>query len=92
MPDNQWSVVVGSYAKSEGALADLAEIQKRFPNRFQAIVCEPLGGPDIRYRVVIGRYLSYADATKLKMDAIGAGLSPDTWVWNPFDMKKSIYQ
>jgi hypothetical protein len=83
VPDNQWFVVVGSNPTAESALADVATLNQRYAGRFSAKVCAPAAAPDNRYRVVIGEYLTYAAATKLKLEAIAAGLPGETWVWNP---------
>lgn len=83
VPDNQWFVVVGSNPTAESALADVNTLNQRYAGRFRAKVCAPAAAPDNRYRVVIGEYMTYADATKLKLQAITAGLPGETWVWNP---------
>jgi hypothetical protein len=83
VPDNQWFVVVGSNPTAESALADVSILNHRFSGKFHAKVCAPTSRADNRYRVVIGEYLTYPEATKLKLDAIGAGFPGETWVWNP---------
>jgi hypothetical protein len=40
--------------------------------------------------VVIGENLTYADATRFKVDAIAAGFGNNTWLWNPVDMFKAL--
>jgi hypothetical protein len=90
VPDNKWYVVAGSYGALPGANQDATDIRTRFGTRFSVSVCKPLGGQDPQYRVVIGENLTYADATRLKVEAIGAGFSDNTWVWNPVDMYKAI--
>jgi hypothetical protein len=90
IPDNKWYVVTGSYGALPGAIQDAADIRARFNAKYSVSICKPLGGPDAQYRVVIGENLTYADATRLKVDAIAAGFSNNTWVWNPVDMYKAI--
>jgi hypothetical protein len=84
IPGNQWFVVVGSNPTVPEAVADIDMINQRFPGKYQPKICGPAGTANAPYRVVIGQYLTYADATNLKNDAIAAGLPPDSWVWNPF--------
>jgi hypothetical protein len=90
VPDNKWYVVAGSYGALPGATQNAAEIRNRFGTKYSVSICRPLGGPDAQYRVVIGENLTYADATRLKVDAIAAGFSDNTWVWNPVDMYKAV--
>jgi len=90
VPDNKWYVVAGSYGALPGATEDAAQIRARFGTKYSVSICKPLGGPDSQYRVVIGENLTYADGTRLKVDAIAAGLPDNTWLWNPVDMVKAI--
>jgi hypothetical protein len=90
VPDNKWYVVAGSYGALPGATEDAAQIRARFGTKYSVSICKPLGGPDLQYRVVIGENLTYADGTRLKVDAIAAGLPDNTWLWNPVDMVKAI--
>jgi len=90
VPDNKWYVVVGSYGALPGATADAAQIQTRFGTKYSVSICKPIGGPDAQYRVVIGENLSYADGTRIKVDAIAAGFSDNTWLWNPVEMFKAL--
>jgi hypothetical protein len=90
VPDNKWYVVAGSYAALPGATQDANDIRTRFGARYTVSICKPLGGADPQYRVVIGENLTYPDATRLKVEAIAAGFSDNTWVWNPVDMYKAI--
>jgi hypothetical protein len=83
-PGNQWFVVVGSNPTVSEAVADVDTISQKYPGKYQLKICGPTGVPNAPYRVLIGQYLTYADATNLKNNAIAAGLPPDTWVWNPF--------
>lgn len=83
VPENHWFVVVGSNDTSGGALSDVNAFNRRFSGKFTAEICAPPSGADKPYRVVIGEYLTYSDATKLKLDAIAAGFPGETWVWNP---------
>jgi len=86
-PDNQWFVVVGSYASEANALADLDSISRKLSGKFTVKLCEPLGGAD-NYRVVVGEYLTYDVATKMRADAVAAGMPPSAWVWNPVLAKR----
>jgi uncharacterized membrane protein YuzA (DUF378 family) len=88
VPANEWFVVVGSSPTAESALADVAAVNSRFAGRFHASVCAPLGGSDNRYRVVIGKHLTYAAASKLKEEAAAAGFAGEPWVWNPVQASK----
>ncbi|EJN13733.1 hypothetical protein PMI42_02719 [Bradyrhizobium sp. YR681] len=90
VPDNKWYVVIGSYAALASANQDASEIRARFGTKYAVAVCKPLGGPDVQFRVVIGENLTYTDGTRLKLDAIAAGLPNSTWLWNPVDMVKAI--
>ena len=90
MPDNEWYVVVGSYGAPETALAGANELARKFPGKFQVGVCQPIGGADARYRIVVGEHLSYADAARLKAEAIKTGFPQETWVWNPIEMGRAI--
>jgi hypothetical protein len=92
VPDNKWYVVVGSYAALPGATEDAAQISARFGTKYSVSICKPLSNPDTQYRVVIGENLSYADGTRLKVDAIAVGLPQNTWLWNPVDMSKAVQQ
>jgi hypothetical protein len=83
-PGNQWFVVVGSYSNAQAAAEDTNSIKDRFPGKYQPQICSPTAVPNSPYRVVIAQYLTYADAAKVKNDAIAAGLPSDTWLWNPF--------
>ena len=83
-PGNQWFVVVGSYGSAQAAIDDAKQVNERFPGKFQPQVCNPTEVPNSPYRVVIAQYMTYADAARVKNDAIAAGLPPDTWLWNPF--------
>lgn len=82
-PDNEWFVVVGSNPTAESASGDADVINRKYSGKFSAKVCAPLGGADNRYRVVVGEYLSYDDATRMRVQAVAAGLPADAWVWNP---------
>jgi hypothetical protein len=82
-PDNEWFVVVGSNPSADSALDDVKLFDKKLSGKFAVRVCAPAGGPDNRYRVVVGQYLTYDNASQLKAQAIAAGAPPDTWVWNP---------
>jgi hypothetical protein len=90
VPDNKWYVVVGSYGALPGATQDANQIRARFGTRYTVSICKPLGPPDGQYRVVIGEDLTYADATRFKVDAIAAGFGDNTWLWNPVDMFKAL--
>jgi hypothetical protein len=90
VPDNKWYVVVGSYGALPGATQDATEIRARFGTRYSVSICKPLGPPDGQYRVVIGENLTYADATRFKVDAIAAGFGDNTWLWNPVDMFRAL--
>jgi hypothetical protein len=90
VPDNKWYVVAGSYGALPGATQDATEIRARFGARYSASICKPIGGPDAQYRVVIGENLTYADATRIKVEAIAAGFADNTWLWNPVDMYKAL--
>jgi hypothetical protein len=90
VPDNKWYVVVGSYTALPGATEDAAQISARFGAKYSVSICKPLSNPDTQYRVVIGENLSYADGTRLKVDAIAAGLPQNTWLWNPVEMSKAV--
>jgi len=83
-PGNQWFVVVGSNPTVPEAVADADAINQKYPGKYQPRICGPTAVPNSPYRVVIGQYMTYADATKLKNDAIAAGLPSDSWLWNPF--------
>jgi hypothetical protein len=83
-PGNQWFVVVGSDPTAAEAVADINAINQKFPGKYQLQICGPTTVPNSPYRVVIGQYMTYVDATNLKNDAIATGLPSDTWVWNPF--------
>jgi hypothetical protein len=83
VPDNQWFVVVSSNSTAENAFADVTTLNLRYAGQFHAEVCAPAATPDSRFRVVIGKYMTYADATNLKLKAIAAGLPGETWLWNP---------
>lgn len=83
-PGNQWFVVVGSNPNVSEAVADVNAINQKYPDKYQPQICGPTAVPNSPYRVVIGQYMTYADATKLKNDAIAAGLPSDSWLWNPF--------
>ena len=87
-PGNQWFVVVGSNPTAEEAVADVEAVNRRFAGKYQAKICAPTAVPNAPYRVVIGQYLTYADATALKNQAIAGGLPSNTWVWNPFSAFK----
>lgn len=90
VPDNKWYVVAGSYGALPGATENATQIRARFGTKYPVSICKPLGGPDLQYRVVIGENLTYADGTRLKIDAIGAGLPDNTWLWNPVGMLKAL--
>jgi hypothetical protein len=83
-PGNQWFVVVGSYGSAQAAIDDAKQVNVRFPGKYDPQVCSPTEVPNSPYRVVIAQYMTYADAARVKNDAIAAGLPPDTWLWNPF--------
>lgn len=82
-PDNQWYVVVGSNPTAQSATGDAALLNRRYVGKFTAKVCTPAGSSDGRFRVVIGDGMSYDGASKLRADAVAAGLPGDAWVWNP---------
>lgn len=90
VPDNKWYIVVGSYGAVEGAAQDAANIRSRYGNKYQVSVCTPLGGLDKQFRVVIGENLTYADGSRIKLDAIRDGLPDSTWLWNPVDAARAI--
>jgi len=90
IPDNKWYIVVGSYGALPGAIDDATQIRARFGAKYSVAICKPLGLPDAQYRVVIGENLTYADATRFKVDAITAGFGDNTWLWNPVDMLKAL--
>ncbi|MDP1602788.1 MAG: hypothetical protein Q8M03_05930, partial [Legionella sp.] len=82
-PDNQWYVVVGSNPTAQSATGDAVLLNRRYVGKFTAKVCAPAGSSDGRFRVVIGEGMSYDSASKLRADAVAAGLPGDAWVWNP---------
>jgi hypothetical protein len=90
VPDNNWYVVVASYGSLQPAVEDAAQVKARFGTKYPVAICKPLGGQDGQYRVVIGENFTYAEGTRLKVDAIGAGLPNNTWLWNPVDMLKAL--
>jgi len=90
VPDNKWYIVVASYAALPGAVEDANQVRARFGTKYPVSICKPIGGADTQFRVVIGENLTYADGTRLKVDAIAAGLPENTWLWNPVDMFKAI--
>jgi hypothetical protein len=86
LPDNRWFVVVGSDLTRENAISEANEVNQQ--GQFRAKVCAPAGGADKYYRVVIGEYMSRAEALTLRKQAANAGLPKDAWLWNPMTSPK----
>lgn len=84
VPDNRWFVVISSNINIESAVGDVATINRQFPGRFKPKICAPPRG-DKFYRVVIGEYLNYQAASKLRDEIVRAGIQKDAWLWTPFN-------
>jgi len=82
LPEDRWFVVTSSNLQLQTAIDDVQDIKRRYAGKFQPKICAPIRG-DNRYRVVIGENLTYEAASKLRDEAIAAGLSRDSWLWSP---------
>jgi hypothetical protein len=84
VPDNQWFVVVESDLNPANSIDAAKSINQKNDARFKAAVCAPVPPGNKFFRVVIGQYLTLSEANALRGQAIAAGFTRDTYVWNPF--------
>jgi hypothetical protein len=88
LPDDRWFVVVSSNLQLQTAIADVQDIQRKYPGKYRPKICAPVDG-DNHYRVAIAENLTYDAATKLRDEAVGAGLPKGTWLWSPLQSGSS---
>lgn len=75
--DSPWFVIAGSHITEEKANSQVQELQQK---GYDAKVYDRFGGSKY-YGVMIGSYLTIAEAKQLRAKAIEDGLPKDTYLW-----------
>ena len=78
-PDNEWTVVIGSFATSDNSIEAMEGLNQRYAGRYTAKACAPTPDSGGRFRVIIGEHLSHSDAQALRRKAISDGVSENAW-------------
>jgi len=87
LPEDRWNVSTSSNLQLQSAVDEVQDIKRRFPTKFHPKICAPISSDDKYYRVIIGQNLTREAASKLRDEALAAGLSKSTWLWSPVSSK-----